>query len=249
MDTVPTLKHAIEPQFTIGPNYNFTLSNMMNKNLKNTFYFKGNLDLSGNVLGLIKGANYNEGKTFKLFNAYFSQYIKASGDGRHYLKLSENSQLASRVSLGLSYSYGNSRALPYLKQYYVGGPNSIRAFAARAIGPGTLKPQNIGTNKFYADQTGDIKLEMSTEYRAKLAGFVHWAAFIDAGNVWLQNTDDEKPGAKFSKNFLTELAVGGGLGLRFDFTFLILRTDFAIPFRIPYLDKGEQLSCIKNDRK
>lgn len=191
LDTVPTLRHAIEPQFTIGPNYNFTLSNTMNKTLKNTFYFKGNLDLSGNVLGLLKGANYNEGKTFKLFNAYFSQYIKVSGDGRHYLKLSENSQLASRVSVGLSYSYGNSRALPYLKQYYVGGPNSIRAFAARAIGPGTLKPQNIGTDKFYADQTGDIKLELNTEYRAKLAGFVHWAAFIDAGNVWLQNTDDE----------------------------------------------------------
>lgn len=112
LDTVPTLRHAIEPQFTIGPNYNFTLSNTMNKTLKNTFYFKGNLDLSGNVLGLLKGANYNEGKTFKLFNAYFSQYIKVSGDGRHYLKLSENSQLASRVSVGLSYSYGNSRALP-----------------------------------------------------------------------------------------------------------------------------------------
>lgn len=240
LDTVPTLRHAIEPQFTIGPNYNFTLSNTMNKTLKNTFYFKGNLDLSGNVLGLLKGANYNEGKTFKLFNAYFSQYIKISGDGRHYLKLSENSQLASRVSVGLSYSYGNSRALPYLKQYYVGGPNSIRAFAARAIGPGTLKPQNIGTDKFYADQTGDIKLELNTEYRAKLAGFVHWAAFIDAGNVWLQNTDDEKPGAKFSKDFLTELAVGGGLGLRFDFTFLILRTDFAIPFRVPYLEKGDR---------
>ncbi|UIR54701.1 BamA/TamA family outer membrane protein [Sphingobacterium sp. SRCM116780] len=240
MDTVPTLKHAIEPQFTIGPNYNFTLSNTLNKNLKNTFYFKGNLDLSGNVLGLIKGANYKEGKTFKLLNAYFSQYIKVSGDGRHYMKLSENSQLASRVSLGLSYSYGNSNALPYLKQYYVGGPNSIRAFAARAIGPGTLKPQNIGSDKFYADQTGDIKLELNTEYRAKLAGFVHWAAFIDAGNVWLQNTDDEKPGAKFSKDFLTELAVGGGLGLRFDFSFLILRTDFAIPFRIPYLEKGDR---------
>ncbi|MNM96865.1 Surface antigen [compost metagenome] len=81
---------------------------------------------------------------------------------------------------------------------------------------------------------------MNTEYRSKLAGFVHWAAFIDAGNVWLQREDVNKPGAKFSKNFLNELAVGGGAGLRFDFTFLIIRTDFSIPFRIPYLPKGER---------
>ncbi|NPE49430.1 BamA/TamA family outer membrane protein [Sphingobacterium prati] len=240
MDTIPALRHAIDPQFTIGPNYNFTFQNTMKQHLKNTFYFKGNLDLSGNILGLIKGADFNKGKTFKLFDAYFSQYIKISGDGRHYLKLSENSQLASRVSLGLSYSYGNSRSLPYLKQYYVGGPNSIRAFGARAIGPGTLAPEKLSNGLFYADQTGDIKLELNTEYRAKLAGFVHWAAFIDAGNVWLQREDVNKPGAKFSKNFLNELAVGGGAGLRFDFTFLIVRTDFSIPFRIPYLPKGER---------
>ena len=212
----------------------------MKKHLRNTFYFKGNLDLAGNILGLIKCADFNKGKTSKLFDAYFSQYIKASVDGRHYFKLSENSQIASRVSIGMSYSYGNSRSLPYLKQYYVGGPNSIRAFGARAIGPGTVAPERLGNGLFYADQTGDIKLELNTEYRAKIAGPVHWAAFIDAGNVWLQRDDETKPGGKFSKDFLQELAVGGGLGLRFDFTFLILRTDFSIPFRIPYLPKGER---------
>ncbi|WP_294182984.1 BamA/TamA family outer membrane protein [uncultured Sphingobacterium sp.] len=240
MDTIPALRHVIDPQFTIGPNYNFTFQNTMKKHLQNTFYFKGNLDFSGNILGLIKGADFNKGKTFKLFDAYFSQYIKASVDGRHYFKLSENSQLASRVSIGMSYSYGNSRSLPYLKQYYVGGPNSIRAFGARAIGPGTVAPERLGNGLFYADQTGDIKLELNTEYRAKITGPIHWAAFIDAGNVWLQREDETKPGGKFSKDFLQELAVGGGLGLRFDFTFLILRTDFSIPLRVPYLPKGER---------
>ena len=60
--------------------------------------------------------------------------------------------------------------------------------------------------RILSDQTGDIKLELNTEYRAKLAGFVHWAAFIDAGNVWLQRDDVNKPGGKFSKNFLNELS-------------------------------------------
>ncbi len=240
MDTVPALRHIVDPQFSFGPVYNYTYTNTMNAALKNTFYFKGGLDLSGNVLGLIQGANYAEGKRHKIFNAFYSQYVKIQADARHYLKLTETSQLASRVGIGWSHSYGNSNSLPYLKQYYVGGPNSLRAFRARGIGPGSNKPQNIGQDNFFADQTGDLKLELNTEYRAKLASIVHWAAFIDAGNVWLQNEDPDKPGAKFSKNFINELAVGGGAGLRFDFTFLILRTDFAIPFRVPYLPKGER---------
>ncbi|MGJ1386590.1 BamA/TamA family outer membrane protein [Sphingobacterium spiritivorum] len=240
MDTVPSLRHIIDPQFSFGPNYNYTYTNTMNTALQNTFYFKGGVDLSGNILGLIQGANYAEGKRHKIFNAYYAQYIKLQADARHYFKLSETSQIASRVAIGYSYSYGNSNSLPYLKQYFVGGPNSLRAFRARAIGPGSSAPQNVGQNNFFADQTGDLKLELNTEYRAKLASIVHWAAFIDAGNVWLQNEDPDKPGGKFSKDFISELAVGAGAGLRFDFTFLILRTDFAIPLRVPYLPKGDR---------
>jgi len=98
--------------------------------------------------------------------------------------------------------------------------------------------ERLGNGLFYTDQTGDIKLKLNTEYRTKIAGPVHWAAFIDAGNVWLQHEDETKPGGKISKDFLQELAVGGGLYLRFDFTFLILRIDSSIPFRVPYLPKG-----------
>src|SRR5690606_35061013 len=87
---------------------------------------------------------------------------------------------------------------------------------------------------------GDYKLELNTGYRAKLAGFVHWAAFIDAGSIWVHHEENYKLGSGLSKDFLSELAVGGGVGLRFDFSFLILRTDFAIPFRVPYLAKGER---------
>lgn len=240
MDTIPTLKHIIEPQFSFGPNYTFTYTNSMKESLKNTFYFKGGLNLSGNVLGLIQGADYKSGKIKTLFNTVYSQFVKVDADFRHYLKLGRNKELASRIMIGTSYSYGNSSSLPYLKQYFTGGPNGLRAFRARSVGPGSVAPENRGSDNFFADQTGDFKLELNTEYRAKLASILDWAAFIDAGNIWLQHADADKPGAKLSKDFIKELAVGGGLGLRFDFTFLIIRTDFAIPFRLPYLPEKER---------
>lgn len=238
IDSLPYLRHAIDPTFTFGPKYTFTYTNTMQQNRKHNLYYKGGLDLSANVYGLIRGANYDEGRVYQIFNADFSQYIKIDSDFRHYMKLGANSVLASRIMAGYGYSYGNSNMLPYVKQFFAGGPNGLRAFRARAIGPGSYAPENLGSDNFFADQTGDIQLEMNLEYRAKLAGIVHWAAFIDAGNVWLQNANPEKPGGHFTRNFYKEIAIGGGAGLRFDFSFLILRTDLAIPLKLPYTPVG-----------
>ena len=90
------------------------------------------------------------------------------------------------------------------------------------------------------DQSGDLKLELNTEWRTQIYKLVKGAVFVDAGNIWLLNENAEKPGAKFSGQFLNELAVGAGVGLRFDFNFLVLRTDLAFPLRKPYLPKGER---------
>lgn len=244
MDTVPTLRRIVEKQFSFGPNYTFTATNSMDIEKKNTYYFKGGLNLSGNILGLIQGADYNNGEIKKLFGTAYSQFVKVELDGRHYLKLGTHSQLASRIMMGMSYSYGNSNALPYLKQFYAGGPYGLRAFRARSVGPGTSMPENIGKNNFFADQTGDYKFEVNAEYRARLVdfgmGILNWAAFVDAGNIWTQHADPNKPGANITKDFITQLAVGGGLGLRFDFDFLIIRTDLATPFRVPYYPKGDR---------
>lgn len=243
IDTIPTLRHIIDKQFSFGPNYTFTATNTMDQHLKNTYFFKGGLNLSGNILGIIQGADYKDGNIKKIFGTPYSQFIKTELDGRHYLKLGEHSELASRIMLGLSYSYGNSNGLPYLKQFYAGGPYGLRAFRARSVGPGTSKPQYNSSSLFFADQTGDYKLELNTEYRARIVNFgvgiLNWAAFIDAGNIWTQNPDPLKPGANLTKDFYKQLAVGGGLGLRFDFDFLIIRTDFATPFRIPYVETNK----------
>jgi outer membrane protein insertion porin family len=234
-----SLGKVIEKQLIFGPTYTYTFTNTMQKRKKNTFYFSGEVDLAGNVTGLVTGANVKEGNQKSIFDVPFSQYVKLRGDFRHYLKLGKESQLASRIIVGAGIPYGNSSALPTSKQFVVGGTNSIRAFRARSIGPGSYL--NIETeNNYLPDQSGDLKLEFSTEYRAKLFSIVKGAAFIDAGNIWLMNADPNKPGAEISKDFMKEIAVGAGVGLRFDVSFFILRTDLAFPLRKPYLPDGER---------
>ncbi|WP_163410573.1 translocation and assembly module lipoprotein TamL [Flavobacterium ajazii] len=234
-----SLGKVIEKQLIFGPTYSYTYTNTMQKRKKNTFYFNGELDLAGNITGLVTGANVKKNDTIKIFDVPFSQYAKIKADFRHYLKLSKESELASRVIVGLGLPYGNSGVLPTSKQFVVGGTNSIRAFRARSIGPGSYL-NTVTTNNYLPDQSGDLKLEFSTEYRAKLFSIVRGAAFIDAGNIWLVNADPNKPGAEFSKDFMKEIAVGAGVGLRFDVSFFILRTDLAFPLRKPYLPDGER---------
>ncbi|MEA9411619.1 BamA/TamA family outer membrane protein [Flavobacterium sp. PL02] len=234
-----SLSKVLEKQLIFGPTYSYTYTNTMRKRKKNTFYFNGEIDLAGNITGLVTGANVKKNDTIKIFDVPFSQYVKVRADFRHYLKLGKESQLASRIIVGAGLPYGNSSSLPSIKQFVVGGTNSIRAFRARSIGPGSFKSPDT-TTTFLPDQSGDLKLEFSTEYRAKLFSIVRGAVFLDAGNVWLVNNDPNKPGAKISKNFMKELAIGAGAGLRFDLSFLILRTDIAFPLRIPYLPEGQR---------
>ena len=239
IDKDEALGRIIEKQLIFGPTYSFTFTNTMRKRKKHTFYFNGELDLAGNLTGLITGANARKNDTIKIFDVPFSQYAKIKTDLRHYWKLGKESELATRIVVGAGIPYGNSGVLPTSKQFVVGGTNSIRAFRARSLGPGSYLNTET-TNNYLPDQSGDLKLEFSTEYRAKLFSIVKGAAFVDAGNIWLLNADPNKPGAEISKDFMKEIAVGAGVGLRFDVSFFILRTDLAFPLRKPYLPDGER---------
>ncbi len=236
----PSLAKTIEKQFIIGSTYSYTYSDQLEVVRKNNFYFDGNIDLAGNIPGLIQGADYRTGKTATLFGASYSQYIKADVDFRYYFRIGRKSKIASRIIAGFGYPYGNSSEIPFIKQFFTGGTNSIRAFRARSVGPGTYRQIDLNTANFLPDQSGDIKLELNAEYRLKLFSIVNGALFADAGNTWLYNENPDKPGGKFSKDFLNELAVGVGLGLRFDFAFLVLRTDLAFPLSKPWLSRGER---------
>lgn len=240
-----TLQKAIDKQFILGSDYTYTYTNVLNNRPVNGFYFSGGIDLSGNIAGLVAGANIRKQDTAKLFGAQFSQFTRLQGDFRFYRKVGEKSVWANRIMTGIGIPYGNSRELPYIKQFFSGGNNSIRAFRSRSVGPGTFEaPQLFG---FPTEQPGDIKLELNTELRFPIVGIVHGAAFADAGNVWLFNDNPDKPGALFTSKFINELAVGTGVGLRFDITFLVLRLDLAFPIRKPWLPPGERWVLNKVD--
>ncbi|MGO4709853.1 BamA/TamA family outer membrane protein [Chryseobacterium sp. 2TAF14] len=241
----PYLQRITEKQLIFGPTYSYTYSTTMLPR-KNTFYYKGMLDLAGNITGLVTGANIKEGKEKTIFGVPFSQYAKIENDVRFYHKFNEKTSIASRLIAGVAIPYGNSEHIPFSRQFFVGGSNSIRAFRARTLGPGSYDPRGEDTNRAVFDQSGDVKLELNAEYRANLYKFLNVAAFVDAGNIWLINDDinedgvNTRPGGKFSKDFLSEIAVGAGVGLRLDFSILILRLDLAMPLRVPYYEKGDR---------
>jgi outer membrane protein assembly factor BamA len=235
-----SLARVIEEQLIIGPEYTFIYTNTINPRKANGWFYRFNIDLSNNLLGLMQRADaVNNPKT--LIGVSYNQFIKTEQELRYYRKLSAttvNQQWVSRINIGVGVPYGNSLQLPFIKQFFTGGSNFLRGFRVRSVGPGTFQP-DVQQGNFIPDLIGDIKLEMNTEWRGKLFGIVHGAAFIDAGNIWLFNENASRPGGKFSSSFLKELAVAGGAGLRFDIAgIFMVRLDLGIPLRKPYETDG-----------
>ncbi|MBK0378146.1 translocation and assembly module lipoprotein TamL [Mucilaginibacter segetis] len=244
----PALGHVIDKQFTFGPSYSYTYTNTTETYKTNTFYYNGKVSLSANLYGLATGADTLAGKVRRLFGTPFNQFAKLENEIRFYHKTGANSSIASRLLVGIGYPYGNSTVLPYSQQFFIGGTNSLRGFRARSIGPGTYLPeQNTGDTGFLPDESGDIKIEANLEYRPKLFSIVRGALFVDAGNIWLLNSNPSQPGGEFTKKFLGELAADAGVGLRFDLSVLVLRTDLAFPIRKPYLPEGQRWVINKID--
>ena len=177
-----------------------------------------------------------EGK--KLMGVPFAQFVKTTVQYTRQFPLTKRSLLATRVFGGVVYSYGNAKAAPYSELFSVGGANSIRAFGMRTIGPGSYHPEK--SQYSYIDQMGDFKLEANVEYRFPIVGQLQGAAFLDAGNVWLLRGSESQPGGKFSfKNLGDQIALGTGVGLRYDLDFLVIRFDLGIGIHAPY-DTGKR---------
>lgn len=224
------IKKSFEEQFIMGPRYEFSFNNTL-KTRPNNFLFQAGIFTSGNVLDLIAGAGKDESeRPYHFLNNIYSQFVKLTTDIRYY-RNGYNKSLALRVYAGIGMPYGNSAALPYVEQFFSGGAYSVRGFTARYLGPGSYHEDASG----YIDQSGDIKLESNIEFRFSMSKLVKGALFVDVGNIWLVNEDPSRPGANFNPGtFLNQLAVSTGFGLRFDFNFFVLRTDFGVPMRNPY---------------
>lgn len=237
---VPSLRGNYENQFIFSSNYNFIYSNQFQDIRRNNFYFRGAIETAGNLVNAFLKKNSDGKKT--LFNTDVNQFIKLEADFRDFYKIKPGLILAGRAEIGYGIPYGNSSVLPYVRQFFAGGSNDIRAFRARSLGPGSYNYDiNPDSSKFFADQGGDIKMMLNAELRSKLFSVIHGAVFVDAGNIWTAQTDPSRMGSKFilSKAF-NQFAVGGGLGLRVDATIFVIRFDLAMPFRKPWLPDGER---------
>jgi outer membrane protein insertion porin family len=241
LEANPIVKRSFEEQFIVGSGYSFIFDNRP-QNKINSIYINPSFELAGNILSLfynsIKGKVKQTGDQHKLFGVPYSQFIKFRTEFRNYYKIGKNTMLVTRGVIGVGIPYGNSEVIPYIRQFFAGGTNDLRAFVSRTVGPGSFIPT---VNNLGVDQTGDIKLAANVEYRFSFTRLLKGAFFVDAGNVWLKNEDPERPGASFQWNrFYKEIALGTGFGLRFDADFVVVRFDFAWPVFSPNLPEGEK---------
>ena len=236
----PFLRQSFNQQFISGLTYSFTYNGMVDTNKKNQFFLNSTLDIAGNSLSLF-GENGNLGGPDTFLGLEYAQYAKADIDLRYHLNLGKNQLIATRIFAGYGLAYGNSDVIPFVKQYASGGPYSVRAFRIRSLGPGTYSDKENTRGSFF-DQTGNIRLEANIEYRFPIFSYFNGAIFADAGNVWNSNKNSALPGGKFSGDFLSELGMGGGMGLRIDIQGFVIRFDLAAPFHDPSLPKNERFS-------
>lgn len=230
----PAVAQSFHNQFIPSMSYTYTYDRAATYRNPNRLFWQTSLTQAGNIIaGLqrLSGNHQGEGKRF-LKNRY-SQFLKLTTELIGYKTMDHNNQLAMRVMGGIGYAYGNSKVMPYSEQFYIGGSNSIRAFQIRSIGPGSYHPEE--TKYSYLDQTGNIKLEGNVEYRFRIYENIRGALFVDAGNVWLLKQEEERPGGELKfKDFPKTLALGTGLGVRYDFSYIVARLDLGIPLHAPY---------------
>jgi outer membrane protein assembly factor BamA len=191
------------------------------------------LEMAGNLLTLYNTlANSPKDNTgaYTLFGVRYFQYVKTALDIRYNTVFDENNATVIRAYMGVAVPYGNTPDfVPFERRFFIGGVNSLRAWRPRAIGPGTYAVTN------QLDYSGEIKLEANAEFRFNIYDrWLEGAVFTDAGNVWAIKKDDKRPGADFNlDNFYKALAWDAGLGVRLNFSIVIVRFDFAIPLVDP----------------
>lgn len=274
----PFLQRSFDNQLFTGflfRDFDFIHQGKISK--RNTsFYFRGNVELSGGEVFLvnkISNAVSGSNKTFRFLNdVSFAQYARIEADFRWYKTYSSQQSFAVRISPGIAFDYGFSDEVPYVKQFFIGGPNSIRAWRIRELGPGeyldplTIPNDTTGAVPFF--QSGDFLLEMSAEYRfdiIRIFGYtIESALYVDAGNVWTlaydpdrkgsqlnwsERRDPDNPGVTIGRNLFKQLAVGAGTGIRLDFSYFILRFDAAIKLRNPYPDENGNFWINRDWRK
>lgn len=214
------IKESFQPAVISNLSFGYVWSNVDFTKNKKAGLLRFNAELGGLLPFLISNATNNSDQ---ILNLPYYKYYKLSADFRKYLPITKFSNLVFRTAGGYETPILNSTVLPYEKYFFTGGLSSNRAWPARRIGPGTY---STPPGEIDYERPGEILIEANIEYRTKVSGFFHTALFIDASNVWTNSEDQNRPGSEFKLSAVPRsLAIGGGLGLRFDFSLLIFRLD------------------------
>ncbi len=234
------LYYSYLPHFITDQRYRLVYSNQKLNKSSDFQYVRFGIETAGNLMyGIysLLGSQENDA-VFKLFGVDYAQYVRADLDVRHYDYRGENGSIVYRGFLGFALPYLNSTAIPFEKQFFGGGANSIRAWRVKNLGPGSFEGDTISK---YPNQTADLKIEANIEYRFKLFWKLEGALFVDVGNIWSLSDEDDREGALFDLNrFYKEFAVGTGFGIRFDFNFFVFRVDLGIPMVDPSYPEGQR---------
>ncbi len=238
-ETNQRIKDQYTNHLIFGLDYTYIYSNQNVRFLKDFFYFKANVQSSGNLLsafnntGLIKTVdNYHE-----IFGIRYAQYVRLALDFRYFHYTIGENQIATRFMLGAGIPYGNSNDMPFEKSFYAGGTNGMRGWQFRELGPGTFS----NPDKLNIERIGDIQLEFNLEYRFPIYSIFKGAVFTDIGNIWTMRESETFVGGEFHFNtFYKQLAVDAGIGIRLDISFLLFRLDVAAPMVNPAYPEGQR---------
>lgn len=226
---------SFQNQFIPQMSYGITYDRALDRN--NTLNIQAQVSQAGNIFWAIYEACGKKHEK-KLFGTPFSQFVKGYLQVVYGCRISGGIWLMNRVATGAVYAYGNSSEVPYSEQFYAGGANSVRAFTVRSIGPGSYRAPADRINGYF-DQTGTFIFLANSELRFPILGPLHGALFLDAGNVWTLKNEPSRPGGQLKgSSFFKDLALGTGVGLRFNISMLVIRGDLGIGIHAPY-DTGK----------
>ncbi|WP_419212387.1 BamA/TamA family outer membrane protein [Maribacter sp. X9] len=215
-------KRLTENNLIFATNYTFNKTNRQGI-IDNSFYqFRWKLESAGNLLSAFSSFipfNKNDQNDLLVFGVQFSQYLKNEFEYVKYWDLSRSNILAARAFFGIAIPYGNSDNIPFVRSYFAGGSNDNRAWFPYSLGPGSVS----AVNDF---NEANLKLALNLEYRFPIVGDINGAIFADAGNIWNVFDNVEDPKATFDGlASLKDIALGTGVGLRYDFTYFLFRLD------------------------
>ena len=230
------LKYSYESHFIVGWGYSGNYSSFNSRQpFRSYSNINYNVETAGNLMqGLAQICNFptDEDGKYTLFNTRFAQFAKADVSFTYNQIFNESHRLVYHADFGVAVPYGNSQAVPFEKRYFAGGSNSVRGWTARSLGPGGYR--GSGSLIDFNNQSGDIRMNLSMEYRAKVWSIIELAAFVDAGNIWTIFDYETQPHGQFRwKEFYKQIALAYGVGLRLDFSIFVFRIDFGVKLYDP----------------